>query len=213
MIDYIAERRQIRDVIISGGDPLTSATRHARMDPEAVAEDSARRDHSPWLAVPVMLPQRIDAELCRCSSSTARSGSTCTSIIRARSRRRRPPPATGSLRGGIPLNNQTVLLAGVNDDVEVIRSLVQALMRIKVRPYYLYKCDPVRGARPFRTPSRRASRSSRPCADTPAAGGAGFRRRCARRRRQDPDPAGLSVVLSQWPRPAAQLSGPPVRLR
>jgi lysine 2,3-aminomutase len=55
------------------------------------------------------------------------------------------------LRCGIPLNNQTVLLRGVNDDVDTIKSLVHALMRIKVRPYYLFHCDRVHGAEHFRT--------------------------------------------------------------
>ncbi len=51
-----------------------------------------------------------------------------------------------------PLNNQSVLLSGVNDDLLTMRDLVHALMRIKVRPYYLYACDPVRGASHFRAP-------------------------------------------------------------
>ena len=55
------------------------------------------------------------------------------------------------LRSSIPLNNQAVLLKGVNDDAVTMRSLVHALMRIKVRPYYLYHCDQVHGAEHFRT--------------------------------------------------------------
>jgi lysine 2,3-aminomutase len=55
------------------------------------------------------------------------------------------------LRCGIPLNNQSVLLRGVNDDADTMRSLVHALMRIKVRPYYLYQCDRVHGAEHLRT--------------------------------------------------------------
>ena len=59
------------------------------------------------------------------------------------------------LRAGIPVNNQSVLLRGVNDSVEVMRELVQGLLRIKVRPYYLYHCDDVVGAAHLRTSVRR----------------------------------------------------------
>ncbi len=61
-------------------------------------------------------------------------------------------PVTGSARAGIPLGNQSVLLAGVNDNVHIQRELVQDLVRIRVRPYYLYQCDLVEGAGHFRTP-------------------------------------------------------------
>src|SRR5258706_15313878 len=55
-------------------------------------------------------------------------------------------------RVGIPLGNQSVLLAGINDNVHIQRKLVQDLVRIRVRPYYLYQCDLVEGAGHFRTP-------------------------------------------------------------
>lgn len=56
---------------------------------------------------------------------------------------------------GIPLGSQTVLLAGINDDVSTMRALFNGLLRIRVRPYYLYQCDPVRGTAHFRTPVSR----------------------------------------------------------
>src|SRR5512133_716016 len=55
-------------------------------------------------------------------------------------------------RAGIPLNSQTVLLKGVNDSVDTMKQLVHGLLKMRVRPYYLYQCDPVRGAEHFRTP-------------------------------------------------------------
>jgi lysine 2,3-aminomutase len=55
------------------------------------------------------------------------------------------------LRAGMPLNNHAVLLKGVNDDLETMRQLMRALLRVKVRPYYLFHCDPVTGAGHFRT--------------------------------------------------------------
>ena len=68
-------------------------------------------------------------------------------------------------RAGIPLGNQSVLLAGVNDNVHIQRQLVHDLVRIRVRPYYLYQCDLVEGAGHFRTPVAKASRSWKACAD------------------------------------------------
>ena len=53
---------------------------------------------------------------------------------------------------GIPLGSQTVLLKGVNDEVEVFKKLVQQLLTVRVRPYYLYQCDPIPGSKHFRTP-------------------------------------------------------------
>ena len=56
------------------------------------------------------------------------------------------------LKAGIPLNNQSVLLRGVNDSVQVMKELVHALLRMRIRPYYLFQCDPIRGAEHLRTP-------------------------------------------------------------
>ena len=68
-------------------------------------------------------------------------------------------------RAGVPLGCQTVLLKGVNDDPVVMKELMHRLLKARVRPYYIYMCDPVAGGEHFRTPpSRRASRSSRRCA-------------------------------------------------
>jgi lysine 2,3-aminomutase len=151
MIDYIARTPTIRDVIISGGDPLTFST--ARI--EELLQRLRAIPHLEIIRfgsrVPVTLPQRITPELCAVLEKygpiwinvhfnhprevTKEAGIACDRLLRA----------------GIPLNNQAVLLRGVNDDPVVMKALVHALMRIKVRPYYLYHCDPVRGAHHFRT--------------------------------------------------------------
>ena len=152
MIDYIARTPAIRDVIISGGDPLTWSSRRlhrllARL--RAIPHLEIIRLGS---RVPVTLPQRVDAELC---STLEQFGPIWINVHFNHPRevtREAAAACDRLLRSGIPLNNQAVLLRGVNDDVEVIRSLVHALMRIKVRPYYLYNCDPVHGAHHFRTP-------------------------------------------------------------
>jgi len=102
--------------------------------------------------VPVFLPMRVDEELCRMLEKYhplwfnihVNHPNEITSELAA---------ATDKLsRAGIPLGNQSVLLAGVNDCVHIQRQLVQELARIRVRPYYLYQCDLVEGAGHFRTP-------------------------------------------------------------
>ncbi len=151
MIDYIKRTPTIRDVIVSGGDPLTFST--ARIE-----ELLQRLREIPHLEiirfgsrVPVTLPQRITPELCDVLS---KHGPIWINVHFNHPRevtREAEIACDRLLRAGIPLNNQAVLLRDVNDDPVVIRSLVHALMRIKVRPYYLYHCDPVKGAGHFRT--------------------------------------------------------------
>jgi len=150
-VDYVARTPAIRDVIVSGGDPLTWST--------ARIEDLLRQLRAiPHLEiirlgsrVPVTLPQRITPELC---AMLDRYGPIWINLHFNHPREITADAALACdrlLRCGIPLNNQAVLLRGVNDDAETIKSLVHALMRIKVRPYYLYHCDRVHGAEHFRT--------------------------------------------------------------
>jgi len=151
MIDYIARTPQIRDVIISGGDPLTWST--ARL-----VELLDRLDAIPHLEiirigtrVPVTLPQRITPELCAALERYSALWIN-THFNHPREVTREAAAACAQLqRAGIPMNNQSVLLRGVNDDPVTMRALVHALMRIRVRPYYLYQCDLVRGSDHLRT--------------------------------------------------------------
>ena len=152
MVDYIARTPSVRDVVVSGGDPLTYSTKKL----ESILGKLRAIPHLEIIRigsrVPVSLPQRIDDELCsmlekyhplwinvhfnhvaECTPDALRA---CDKLLRA----------------GIPLNNQSVLLAGVNDSVAAQKALVHGLMKMRVRPYYLYQCDPVRGADHFRVP-------------------------------------------------------------
>jgi lysine 2,3-aminomutase len=152
MVDYIAATPSVRDVVVSGGDPLTYSTKKL----EGILSKLRAIPHLEIIRigsrVPVSLPQRIDDELgdmlqkyhplwinvhfnhpAECTPDALRA---CDKLTRA----------------GIPLNNQSVLLAGVNDSVAVQKALVHGLMKMRVRPYYLYQCDPVRGADHFRVP-------------------------------------------------------------
>jgi lysine 2,3-aminomutase len=152
MVDYIAQTPAIRDVIISGGDPLTWSSRRLRHLLGRLRAIPHLEIIRLGTRVPVTLPQRIDAELC---AAIEEFGPIWINVHFNHPREVTSDAAVACdrlLRSGIPLNNQAVLLRGVNDDAEVMKSLVHALMRIKVRPYYLYNCDPVRGSHHFRTP-------------------------------------------------------------
>jgi len=151
-LDYIRRTPQIRDVLISGGDGLTlapklleSALRGLREIPHVEIVRIGSR-------VPVFLPQRIDDELCEMLAKyhpiwlnihVNHPNEITPELSRACDR---------MSRAGIPLGNQSVLLAGVNDCVHAQRELVQRLVENRVRPYYLYQCDLVEGAGHFRTP-------------------------------------------------------------
>jgi lysine 2,3-aminomutase len=151
-IDYLKHTPQVRDVLLSGGDPLVLA-------PKILEEILGCLREIPHIEiirigtrVPVFLPMRVTQELTdmlqkfhplwmnihvnHSNEITAELAEACDRLTRA----------------GIPLGNQSVLLAGINDNVHVQRQLVQDLVRIRVRPYYLYQCDLVEGAGHFRTP-------------------------------------------------------------
>ena len=151
MLGYIARTPRIRDVIVSGGDPLTWSTSRLRELLERLRAIPHVEIVRLGSRVPVTLPQRIDDELC---AVLDRNGPIWINVHFNHPReitREAAAACDRLLRCGIPLNNQAVLLRGVNNDLDTIRSLVHALMRIKVRPYYLFHCDPVRGAHHFRT--------------------------------------------------------------
>jgi len=151
-IEYLKNTPQVRDVLLSGGDPLVLA-------PKILKEILTRLREIPHIEiirigsrVPVFLPMRVTQELCDMlqefhplwinihinhpNEISQELAEACDRMARA----------------GIPLGNQSVLLAGINDCVHIQRELVQKMTRIRVRPYYLYQCDLVEGAGHFRTP-------------------------------------------------------------
>jgi len=151
MLEQIRSHKTIRDVIISGGDPLTLSTHRL----EEVISKLRQIEHVEIIRIgtrfPVVLPQRIDGELCAMLSKygpiwlnthfnhpneiTPESAAACDKL----------------LRSGIPVNNQSVLLRGVNDSVETQMRLCQGLLKTKVRPYYLFQADEVQGTEHLRT--------------------------------------------------------------
>lgn len=152
MLDYIRRTEVVRDVILSGGDPLTLSTRRL----EEVLAGLRQIKHVEMIRIgsrfPVVLPQRIDDELC---SMLSKYGPIWLNTHFNHPREITPEAAGASdrlLRAGIPVNNQCVLLRGVNDTVETQVRLCRELLRIKVRPYYLFQCDEVQGTEHLRTP-------------------------------------------------------------
>lgn len=149
--NYLEEHTEIRDVILSGGDPL--------MLTDAMLEKILQRlrqiKHIEIIRLgtrmPVVLPQRITAKLCNMIKKyhpvyvnthfnhpwevTAESSKACEMLADA----------------GVPVGNQMVIMKGVNDDPEVVKELMQKLLKIRVRPYYMYMADETKGANHFRT--------------------------------------------------------------
>ena len=151
MFAYIKRHEEIRDVIISGGDPLTLPTDRL----EFILKNLRKIPHVEIIRigtrVPVVLPMRIDEKLC---SVLGKYGPIWlnTQFNHPREVTREAKAACDQLlRAGVPVNNQTVLLKGINDHPEIIRKLNIELLRAKVRPYYLFQCDMVRGLEHFRT--------------------------------------------------------------
>lgn len=151
MVEYLVRTPEVRDVLISGGDPLVLST--AKLE-----KILARLRAIPHLEIirigtrfPVVLPQRIDEELVA-MLARYRPLWVNTHFNHPREITREAALACERLqRGGMPMNNQSVLLKGVNDSLEVMRALCHGLLKIGVRPYYLYQCDPVRGTAHLRT--------------------------------------------------------------
>jgi lysine 2,3-aminomutase len=152
MVEYVEKHPEIRDVIVSGGDPLTLPTAKLKF----FLDKLSRIKHVDVIRigtrVPVTLPQRLyDQELIDLLTS---SGKVWIQTHFNHPREITPESkrvCNALLRGGMPVNNHTVLMAGVNDDLGTMRNLFRGLLRIKVRPYYLFHCDPVTGAGHFRT--------------------------------------------------------------
>ena len=150
-IQYIRDTPTIRDVLLSGGDPLTLSDKKLDWVINQIRDIPHVEIIRIGTKVPAVLPQRITPQLVKMlrkyhplwMSLHLTHPDECT------------PEAYRATRlladAGIPLGSQTVLLKGVNDNVDTMKSLVHHLMKMRVRPYYLYQCDPVTGTSHFRT--------------------------------------------------------------
>lgn len=154
-IDYIARTPQVRDVLVSGGDPFLLSDERL--------EDLLGRlraiPHVEFLRIgtriPIFLPQRITPELC----AILRQFQPLFVSIHSNHPRELTTEARDALGrladAGVPLGNQTVLLRDVNDDVVVMKAHVQKLLMCRVRPYYIYQCDLIAGSAHLRSTVRR----------------------------------------------------------
>jgi lysine 2,3-aminomutase len=151
-LDYIARTPRIRDVLLSGGDPLLLSTR--RLDHLLGRLRAIRHVETIRIGtrLPVVCPMRIDGELCamlrrhhplfvnthfnHVKELTPEARAACERLVDA----------------GVPVGNQTVLLRGVNSSVRSLRALMRGLLRARVRPYYLFQGDTVIGTDHLRTP-------------------------------------------------------------
>jgi len=152
MVDYVARHPEIRDVIVSGGDPLTLPIGKIKFFLESLSAIKHVDVIRIGTRVPVTLPQRLyDPELIDLLAS---SGKVWIQTHFNHPREITPEAkrvCNALLKAGMPVNNHSVLLRGVNDELAVMRRLLRGLLRIKVRPYYIFHCDPVVGAGHFRT--------------------------------------------------------------
>lgn len=151
-LEYIKGTKEIRDVLISGGDALCISDNHL----EYILERLRAIEHVEIIRIgtraPVVMPQRITQNLCNMlkkyhpiwinthfnhpNELTREAVKACSMLADA----------------GIPLGNQSVLLKGINDCPYIMKNLVQSLIKNRVRPYYLYQCDLSEGIEHFRTP-------------------------------------------------------------
>ena len=150
-IEYIANTPSVRDVLLSGGDPLLLSDKRL----EYIISNLRKIPHVEIIRIgsrtPCVMPQRITPELCsmlkkyhpiwlnthfnHSNEITDDSKKACAMLADA----------------GIPLGNQSVLLRGINDCIPVMKKLVHELVKMRVRPYYLYQCDLSMGLSHFRT--------------------------------------------------------------
>ncbi|MGB7344889.1 MAG: KamA family radical SAM protein [Pirellulaceae bacterium] len=149
---YLEQATEVRDVLISGGDPLALSDEKL----EYILSRLRAIKHIEFVRLgtkmPAVLPQRITPQLCQmfrkyhpfwmsihflhADECTPEAKRACEMLADA----------------GIPLGAQTVLLRGVNDSVDAMKQLIHRLLLMRVRPYYLYQCDPISGSAHFRTP-------------------------------------------------------------
>ena len=151
-LEYVRNHPEVRDVLLSGGDALCISDEKL----EYIISNLRAIPHVEIIRIgsrtPVVMPQRITDDLCNMLKKyhpvwlnthfnhpqevTPEAAEACAKLANA----------------GVPLGNQTVLLAGVNDCVHVMKDLVHKLVKMRVRPYYIYQCDLSLGLEHFRTP-------------------------------------------------------------
>ncbi|MBR1777828.1 MAG: KamA family radical SAM protein [Alphaproteobacteria bacterium] len=150
--EYIRAHKEVRDVLVSGGDPLTMSDElldYLLASLRAIKHVEMIRIGS---KVPAVLPMRITPALMKV---IRRHHPVYFSLHFTHPDEMTPETVRACERianAGIPSGSQTVLLQGINDDAETLKGLMHALLKARVRPYYLFQCDPIAGSMHFRVP-------------------------------------------------------------
>jgi lysine 2,3-aminomutase len=151
-IEYIRNNPNIRDVVVSGGDPLTMPDKHI----EYLLSSLRAIPHVEIIRigtkVPMVLPQRITMNLVRMLKKYHPLYMSIHAIHSDEITEEVKEACNRIANAGIVMGSQTVLLKGVNDDVETMKNLMHNMLKIRIRPYYIYQCDPIPGSSHFRTP-------------------------------------------------------------
>jgi lysine 2,3-aminomutase len=154
-IEYLRSHPEVREVIVSGGDPLVMSTARLARVLQLVRSVPSIEIVRVATRAPVVLPMRITPSLCR----TLRTFAPLWVMTHVNHPRELTPLAVQACERlvdhGLPVMNQTVLLRGVNDDPATLEALFRGLIRARVRPYYLLQTDPMRGTAHLRTPLAR----------------------------------------------------------
>jgi lysine 2,3-aminomutase len=148
---YLEHHTEVRDVLLSGGDPLSIADEKL----DWLLGRLRAMKHIEFLRIgtkiPIVLPQRITKDLVK----MLKKHHPLFMSLHVIHPRELTPEVSESLSrladAGIPLGSQTVLMKGINDDIAVMKPLMQGLLKNRVKPYYLYQTDPIRGSSHFRT--------------------------------------------------------------
>ena len=164
-VGYVNSHPDVRDVLLSGGDPLVLPDDEVLRFVEAFAALDQIEVVRLCTRAPCVNPSRVTAALAQrlrsCGKVWVNTQFNCAGEVTAEA-----AAACGRLVDhGIPVSCQTVLLAGVNDSVEAMLALFRALQRARVRPYYVFQCDPVAGVSHFRVPIEKAQEIAAACAE------------------------------------------------
>ena len=163
-VEYVKRHPQVRDVLLSGGDVLTLSDAKVMRFVNAFAALPQVEVIRICTRAPVSNPRRLTDRLARL---LAKSGKVWANVhINTAAEVETCRAAAAKLiNRGIPVSSQTVLLKGVNDTLAKMLKLLQALSAARIRPYYVFQCDPVAGLERFRVPLEKAKRIERYCAE------------------------------------------------
>lgn len=163
-VDYVRRHREVRDVLLSGGDVLTLSDREAMRFVNAFAALDQVEVVRICTRAPVDAPDRVTVRLARLLGRSKKVWANIH-VNTAAEALKAAPAAARLVDAGVPVSSQTVLLKGVNDTPQKMLALLKALSAARIRPYYVFQCDPVAGvSERFAVPLARAREIEEWCA-------------------------------------------------